>query len=891
MSFNDNYDDSQINQNKTNNTTTDTAAADTTCNNELLLHQSKSQEQQKQQHPQQRQQQQERDQPEQSQQEVNPAVAAIEATEELIRKMDNAFAEFDDEDFFEDDDDDFAEKDDIDNSRNSNSNSNSNNEEYNNDNGDACDDLMNDNGISCCDDHNDNVNVEIDQDQKDDYVNNKKNNDLPKDAIDSLALNSDTFETCCNGGDENEMEHVHSITDMDVNATKNGDANVTQCQQQQQFDVRKENASQLDEQNNQIVDEQSVASSSPSSLLSLSSQHYSDIQKETDEENKQPQDQLHLIINTDTNDKHENDNYQMNIQNDYDPDDKVQAKNTTIVNGISSTISHENHNTNGLCKNSHQEQQLISQEYNQAFEEEHDDYDDDDDDENMIQQVDKLEQVVNQEENDMNENNVIPESTNQTTDDTIQHDDGITDDMSSLSQYLFHEQEQCHLQLHPIQEQSFSSSKSFTETISSEIDTPETINTHATTETMSNNDNMNDNQHTVLSSTNRNHNNNENNTSNCSSTSLSPPLKSCAKTLTYMYVEQSKSDQLAQSHAEDVLSLTLQIQNLQEQLQSEKESHVQTKEQLDTSNQNSIQLQKQFKHEMETVKVYHEHEIQKWNSNYESCMHSRSLAEEDAQQALDLAKESDNKRVEMEGLLKNALDEIEQLRSSFDTGSITAASPLGGGSVTSPYYNHTTPYGRDRAVVSMGRNLLRQVAEADDISSAFISRTDDGSTTSRMSNNSYLITLTRKSAEKRHRLRSQLQNSRNTTTSTGNEESSSSIVSVSGKEVLCFSSPNSQNGGLDLGYGSAFISTVKKVAKILKHSGKKLNLGGRWFYNTSSAISLKRQKGSSNSLDEFDLESMARSYCTSVEALISKQKKEVKELQQFCEYLEKKLDS
>mmetsp|Transcript_20196 Transcript_20196/g.30304 ORF Transcript_20196/g.30304 Transcript_20196/m.30304 type:complete len:794 (-) Transcript_20196:2735-5116(-) len=380
-----------------------------------------------------------------------------------------------------------------------------------------------------------------------------------------------------------------------------------------------------------------------------------------------------------------------------------------------------------------------------------------------------------------------------------------------------------------------------------------------------------------------------------SPTSNQPSPPSCAKTLTYMYVDRSKTDQLAESHAEDVLSLTLEVQTLRDQLKKEREAHEKTRAYLEQEEEKSVRMEvdvQQLRADISIMKEEHPKELEAVQNESDALKNKLQAAEEDYQQALEIAKDSDTQRVEMEGHLKNALDEVENLRVQLQQSHqqlpmISEQQDRGGPECSSdgtsyetprrmmgrmPTISSNSPYRRDKAIVTIGRNLLRQVADTDDLSTTSAS-SYDGSTTS---NSSYLVTLTRRSAEKRQRLRDSM--SRN------------SDGPVTGREVVCFSSPTSQNGGLDLGYGSAFISTVKAVSKIMKSSGKRLNLGGRWFNSSKSSITMKR-KGGNNDSDEMDLESIARNYCRSVEALVSKQRKDVQELQQFCGFLEQKLET
>lgn len=402
---------------------------------------------------------------------------------------------------------------------------------------------------------------------------------------------------------------------------------------------------------------------------------------------------------------------------------------------------------------------------------------------------------------------------------------------------------------------------------------------------------------------NNNSSNDKNNNKNNNKNKNKPA--SCAKTLDFMYVTQSNNDELVQSHAEDVLSLTLELQNMKEKLKNEMQKHAETKRFFDLEEEKSVQFEislQQLKADVRIMQEEHEKELEVQREDSESLRVKLEAAEEDAQQAFNLAKDSDEKIKEMEGLLQKSLDEVEHMRSqqeqyqqqvhdqlpkiteqysqehqrseqdsSSDTSYTSYETPQRARR-RSPSISSASPYRRDKgASIGMGRNILRSVASAsvadsDDLSSA-ASASTFGSMTS---NSSYIATLTQRTAERRRKLRESM--------------NKGSDGGPTGKEVVCFSSPNNQNG-FDL--GSGFIKTVKSVTKIIKDSGKRLNLGGRRFNASNSAIKSKR-RGHSDS-DDLDIEALARNYCKSVEALISKKREEVKGLKQFCGFLEEKL--
>ena len=439
--------------------------------------------------------------------------------------------------------------------------------------------------------------------------------------------------------------------------------------------------------------------------------------------------------------------------------------------------------------------------------------------------------------------------------------------------------------------------------------TPSSNRTDSSQNSNSTNDqkkNNNHNNHNNSSNSNNNHNHNQNDPNSNSKTKNTKPTTpaSCAKTLDFMYVTQSNQDELVQSHAEDVLSLTLEIQNLKEKLKNERIEHAETKRCFEMEEEKSVQFEmnlQQLRADVRIMQEEHEKELQMQREESEGLRSKLEVAEEDAQQALDVAKDSHEKIKEMEELLQKSLDEVEQMRSqqqeqqqannqlpmiseqysqerqmtdqeySSDTSNTSYETPQRARRRI-PSISSASPYRRDRgASIGMGRNILRSVASAsvadsDDLSSA-ASASTFGSMTS---NSSYIATLTQRTAERRRKLRESMNRS--------------SDGGPTGKEVVCFSSPNNQNG-LDL--GSGFIKTVKSVTKIIKDSGKRLNLGGRRFNASNSAIKSKR-RGHSDS-DDLDIEALARNYCKSVEALISKKREEVKELKQFCGFLEEKL--
>jgi hypothetical protein len=343
----------------------------------------------------------------------------------------------------------------------------------------------------------------------------------------------------------------------------------------------------------------------------------------------------------------------------------------------------------------------------------------------------------------------------------------------------------------------------------------------------------------------------------------------------------------AASNAGNVLNLSMEVQNLKEQIRKEKEINAMTTRDLEVEKEGKLQVEEELKKQRteyaETQHTYCD-DIQELMAD---CQHAKvkiQAAEHDAQEALELAHEAAESRTEMEVFLQYALDELEGLRDGVagrghvigkqlpiiaeddaaESDNLSHNGVDGDELMHSPKRSSPRSLDRRRAGISAGRTLLRQALDQDDAS--FASTLDD-SVGSSTTDNSYFITLTRKSAEKRQRLVNRLKRSKN--------EDMPSM-----KNVVVFSS--SDREGLDLKYTNAVSKGMKAIASVIRKSGRSLGLGGRWFKRSNRMTK-------SNGEEELDMERMTNSYCKSVETLISKQNDELKELKAFCDYLEDKV--
>jgi hypothetical protein len=159
---------------------------------------------------------------------------------------------------------------------------------------------------------------------------------------------------------------------------------------------------------------------------------------------------------------------------------------------------------------------------------------------------------------------------------------------------------------------------------------------------------------------------------------------------------RSGNSRLARSNAEDVLSISMQLETVREQVDKERSGHEQARTELAEAreaNQKSEEEIQKLKDEREGLVMSHSTEVEGLRIELNWARHRVTAAEEDANLALDIAKGSAESREQLEGWLQRALDEIEILREQL--ANATAVGPGGGqviliGSPTStPNQKHT----------------------------------------------------------------------------------------------------------------------------------------------------------------------------------------------------------
>ena len=175
---------------------------------------------------------------------------------------------------------------------------------------------------------------------------------------------------------------------------------------------------------------------------------------------------------------------------------------------------------------------------------------------------------------------------------------------------------------------------------------------------------------------------------------------------------QSSSERLARSHAEDVLSLSLELERTKQALENERIAHDETRSGLTEARAKNTQLETQIQKllkDVETQREDHGRQMDRLQQELSRAQMRVEAAEEDAQLALDLAKGNAESREQLETWLQRALQEIEILRG----GSYACAVlPTSSDYVETPQYGGQPP--RRKPVVRFAESPTIVEMPADD---------------------------------------------------------------------------------------------------------------------------------------------------------------------------------
>lgn len=428
---------------------------------------------------------------------------------------------------------------------------------------------------------------------------------------------------------------------------------------------------------------------------------------------------------------------------------------------------------------------------------------------------------------------------------------------------------------------------------------------------------------------------NANNTArNLISSSNSRPLRYYAKT----------ADRMAQSHAEDNLALSLELERTKLALESAGIAHDATKNNLAEERNQHTHLQRKLQSlegHLETQRETLGRSGDALEEELDRAIMRMEAAEDDAQLALDFAKESEENREQMEGMLEQALVEIQSLRDTVHHYEYYYTDPTTGAALMPPVGEEETGEARQKSSMKpepaamesttdesdedMDNNSKRSVRFSDPISFSNSPMrganqlNPDATTAVPVENAAPANTVEVATTPTRpaHSLVAagrkllQLSHSKSNTTPDNTTPSKSSTTSADKRYTftperaaerrqqlreqlkqldagIMIRTPTTarspiskQLQQMSASKANRLTESCKAAIEILQASGKRLGLDGHWFReDTTSGAATGREA------DEFPLDSLARQYSQSVEVKISRQGNEIGELESLCSFLE-----
>jgi len=348
--------------------------------------------------------------------------------------------------------------------------------------------------------------------------------------------------------------------------------------------------------------------------------------------------------------------------------------------------------------------------------------------------------------------------------------------------------------------------------------------------------------------------------------------------------------------AEDLVALSLELDRTKQSLESEQMMHDETRSSLAQSKAKNAQLQAQIERLLNDMETQREDSGRRTDLLEQEVATYRmrvNAAEEDAQLALDIAKDNSTSREQVEDVLGQALQEIEDLRKevseknsllaqqvqprapvappppptqppkSKSSKHVRFASPLaiasgadeveGGAAGSSSLATLTPP--KARAMVATGRELLyRSLGSPSPIRAPHIVA-DYRSFASSVS-------------ERRQRFLDRLKHLNVDLASPATIPTiRRAQLSIAGVTPQIGPSSPSGNDAIAPLLGTVttdFLRVGKNVANMLRASGKRMNLTGRWWSEDGDVADGGEDTGELES-DIVNLETLTRHYCTSVE--------------------------
>lgn len=350
---------------------------------------------------------------------------------------------------------------------------------------------------------------------------------------------------------------------------------------------------------------------------------------------------------------------------------------------------------------------------------------------------------------------------------------------------------------------------------------------------------------------------------------------------------------VVEAKTEEIVALSLELDRMKLSLETEQMAHDETKSALAQAKAKNTILEQQIDRLLAEMETQRERGGRKVDALEREVAHARmrvEAAEEDAEVALDLAKESYQSREQLEKVLQQALEQNEQLRDQLASGSPSVLSsqeslvakppplappesvqpsgdstadvrrspkivrfadeptvlsidtlqhneaPSTDGAVVPPPPPLDAMPGKDkppRSLVSSGRDLLQR-----SLGSSSTTSPKEGETSALMER------VFESAADRRQRLKDRL---KSLTVDVGLPTPSSVSSSGSASPPRSFYSESGITGASE--------EACRNAANLIKKSGRRLNLSGRWWSEGAGQAPLSSTH----------LETLTRHYCTSVE--------------------------
>ncbi len=329
-------------------------------------------------------------------------------------------------------------------------------------------------------------------------------------------------------------------------------------------------------------------------------------------------------------------------------------------------------------------------------------------------------------------------------------------------------------------------------------------------------------------------------------------------------------ERLAKNHADDLLQLQLELERTRQELKSEQQVHKKCQASLESMKESKMKADRKVKKILNEFQIEREElstKISKLENELEASLWKLQAAEEDAQLALDIARDSADEREKAEEQLEAAKNEIDFLRNGQDgkaqnpalttpkrsvhfadtevttaNGTVTPSStPVQPKEQASPMFYTPRETGPPRAMVAAGRQLLlrRNMTPQDAVIRLEVSPA--------------------KSAERRQQLCRRLNKHLN---EGGSENSNMSLVNSSSSSLTPLSPTSGSGLSISDGITKKKLEEYNSAMKILQISGKRLELDGYWWREQSN-----KTLAPNNNPVQIDI--ITRQYCQNVEVRIS----------------------